>query len=569
MANNFIENVTQGLNGMGAFLGFNKVSSATILESLIASNEIKRVENIKTFRDYYNGYSIPYQTAEGELPYLNVSFALIEKSITWLVGNSPVIKGRKDIHSLTSELVDELLGNSGDAHFYRSSILEGSITGDCILKIDYDQNLNFGDGGYYLRVLDSSRTFVEYKNFRQGRNLNRVLMSWDELDDDGNISTYIELWDNETVKVYFGTEVKSTVITPDSPFQFELLTEEDFDDSGNSYAEYRHPFGELPFVHIPNILLSDNDYGRSDLHDIFILNREINEQLLSYKDNVDYHSNPVTVVYGASMKNVEKGADKIWSNLPTDAKVENLEVTQSFEMITKLIELLEKGVGLSGIPMHLLNSTTPTTSDTSAAAMRLAFLPLLEFTNRKSVSYSAGYKKAIEMSLRFMNATYDLGLESLDALDPKTAEKFAEFQDILGTEKIANFAKLRMVPFYKIDIKFVDYLPRNRSLDLADITLEIQNKLEDTEGALERLGVEDIEEKIENIIEDAQFRGEYDAIVAGAMTPDQATIESDNEESQNGESQSTKNSPAIIENSTGQSSDRTSAQRAMKGRGAL
>jgi hypothetical protein len=330
--------------------------------------------------------------------------------------------------------------------------------------------------------------------------------------------------------------------------------------------------------------------GKSDIQDDWVLNEELNEQLLSYKDNADYHGNPLTLMYGISAKNLEKGAGKVWGNLPTDGKIENLEVTQTFEMVQIYMDMLFKYSGLASIPTYILSLDKELTADTSNAAMRLAFLPAIEYTNIKKLTYGAGLKEVMEKSLRMLNIVLNLSLEVLNTQDSGVTEKLQVLgqkyieMGVKNAEAILNkISQMRMHPYYECKVTFKDHLPRNRALELVDIQTEMGMGLESLEGALVRLGVTDIEAKKSEIQRDMIYQAKIDrlkAIIADTANPIPENLTNDEvgEDAIDGqvyqptevmEGTPTETSPIKIEEDTGQSAERTMAQRALQGKGGI
>lgn len=586
--------VQRALTKISTILGINTKAASSTLEALLEAREAQRVAQVRKFRDYYDGNAIEYQTQEGDLPYMNICYSAIEKSVAWLVGSEPIVRARDDIQPVIDEIYQEVYENSGGHSLYREGVVEGSVTGDCHLQVAFEPRANYGRGGFVIRVLDSERTFVEYLNIGQRKELNRVMIIWDQLNEQGQTKTHIELWSRDYVQVWPPGPVASATVggvelESANQIEFDLYMDESSDDAGvrvddrgNEYVTYVNPYGELPFVHIPNIKVPHSVHGRSDLHDLWLINREYNEQLLSYKDNVDYHGNPLTLIFGASAKDVERGADKIWSNLPSEAKVENLEVTQTHEAILKYMDLLEKGIGHSAIPTYLLSTENPVQAETSAVAMRLAFLPLVELTDRKKITYGPGFAQAFEKAIKYTNDYFELGLDALDEVSPMTEQKLEELAGILNESQLEKIRSMRMVPYWKLALEFVDHLPRNRSLELTDIILELQNNLEDLPGAMKRLGVKNVEEKLASLIENTEFVAELEAIKQAATMqseappngdgsknpPDGQQTSNDAEANKGGQGKKkSRKSAQQVEQETGQSTERTSSQRVAKGKG--
>ena len=143
---------------------------------------------------------------------------------------------------------------------------------------------------------------------------------------------------------------------------------------------------------------------------------------------------------------------------------------------------------------------------------------------------------------------------------------------------------LRNHPFFECEVSFQDHLPRNRTLELADINVELMSNLESLEGALKRMGVTDIEAKLEEIARGKEFLSKLtrrSAIIENPEVdlpeedaePEIEEVEDDGSENENesggGEENNTEESPGSVEERTGQSAERTQAQRSMKGKGDL
>jgi hypothetical protein len=283
-------------------------------------------------------------------------------------------------------------------------------------------------------------------------------------------------------------------------------------------------------------------------------NREIDEQILSYKENVDYHANPVLLMYGVRAKDLEKGGRRTWAGLPLNSKIEYLKMEDTHESILKYIDILEGTVGVSGVSRDILNNKNIHVKDSSFASLRLAFLPIVELVERKTMTYAEGFAKAMEKAVRFTNKIYELGLESLDGHDPRLLERLEQSEGVVKKLNKEKFLALRMSPFYKTNVTFEDHLPRNRALEGAAIISEMGAGLEDIDSGLRRLGNNDVEAKKKEILKTAEFRAQYNKII----TPIQPEATAEPNQTQ---------TPELVEEKTGQSAERTVDQRNMKGKG--
>jgi hypothetical protein len=406
-----------------------KISALTVSRAIRTTNasitavlqkrEAERIGRVELYWRMYQGAHWEFVREEGEMPYVNLCQTFVNKSKSWLVGNPPEIRSSKKLQPILKHLYRELLENSGGPKFYDELCQVGGVAGDVIIRVGYDETVNEGEGGVAFKVMDMTRTFWEYSNVGQSKKLTRVMTIWDELMDNGRVQTIAEIWDDKEVRYYGYVDALGTLL----PGANKLFTEQenplDFvrQDEHGAALVLPNPYGELPFVHIKNIEMSNDSHGRSDLHDLWVLNKELNSALLSYKDNVDYHGNPLTLVFGIGLKDIEKGANKIWANLPTEGRVENLEVTQTFNMIQEYVKYMREFASVtSGIPEGSLGMQQPI-SNTSAAALQFQFLPLTEITRLKRLTYGEGIKMCYEKGLRFMNKIDKLGLDKLTGVD--------------------------------------------------------------------------------------------------------------------------------------------------------
>lgn len=550
------------------------------LYNTLAKSETFRIKKIQKYWDYYNHQhynQVSYR--EEDLPFFPYCTAFIQKVITWMVGTPPKYYSREDIAYIMDEMYSEILENSGDDMHY-NAVEMGSVTGDCLLAIQFDMLANEGSGGFAIKVIDSDKMFLEYRNVGQHRVLSRVLIFWEELDAQGNIIITAELWDEQNVIVYSsGPKLMPHLYLGNNLRQvsFPAFDSGMLNTKSNNVAVYENPYGELPFVHIKNLPSSRDVLGISDMDFLYPINLEMDEQILNYKENVDYHSNPILLMYNVRAKDLEKSGRRTWAGLPKDAKIEYLSLRDSHESILKYIDLLKEAVGLSGVSKEILNHNNLNFRDTSHASLRLAFLPLVELVERKTITYAEGFAKAMEKAIRFTNDVFELGLESLNGPNPRLIELLQANGAVETGIDLERFIALRSYPFYTTKVVFIDHLPRNKALENASIRAELEAGLESIDSALRRMGVNDVSRKKEDILKTAKFRGEYNRILQESMMPP-STENNVNVSEQPGASSGVgfndvvdeggdDRTPEQVEEETGQSAERTQDQRNMKGQG--
>ena len=232
-----------------------------------------------------------------------------------------------------------------------------------------------------------------------------------------------------------------------------------------------NPYGLIPFVQIKNFPIAGRPYGVGDLDDIIPLNIELNTKGSDISEIIDYHSAPITLVYGAKIGNLEKGANKVWGGLPKDSKVENLGMQGDLVASTQYTSEIKTSMcEIGGVPETVLGGASAI-SNTSGVALQYMNLPLIERTKIKRQCTSAGLKLVNKMILHISL------IEGLIELPPNISKK-----DFLDNEVILP-----------------DTLPKDDLIELQKIETEMKLGLECRHGAMERTGKDNIQSKIAEI----------------------------------------------------------------------
>lgn len=239
----------------------------------------------------------------------------------------------------------------------------------------------------------------------------------------------------------------------------------------NEIDRMKNPYGLIPFVQIKNFPVAGRSYGVGDIDDIIPLNVEYNLKRSDVSEIIDYHSAPITLVYGAKIGNLEKGANKVWGGLPKDAKVDNLRLEGDLVASSNYISDLKTSMcEVGGVPETVLGGASAI-SNTSGVALQYINLPLIERTRIKRLSTQKGLAKVNKLIL-------------FVALKEGLIEK---------PEDIA------MRDFLSNEVSLPDTLPKDALLELQQIQIEMTLGLECRHGAMERLSREDIPNKINEI----------------------------------------------------------------------
>lgn len=245
--------------------------------------------------------------------------------------------------------------------------------------------------------------------------------------------------------------------------------------------EKENPLGTIPIVHIPNYPLAGEYFGISDLSDIIELNREMNEKLTDISDIINYHGSPTTIVSGAKLKDLEKGANRIWA-LPENSKAYNLELDGDLTAASKHYQELRSAMlELSGTTEQSLGKFEGSVPP-SGVALQLQYLPMLEKRDVKVLTYGLG----IRLINRLILMTTELG----DSAFGKKMEK------LKGNK-------------YRNEVVFPDPLPQDERRELEMTKERLSMGISTRKRELEKMGYSQAE--IVDILEEAKEDALMDA----------------------------------------------------------
>ena len=194
------------------------------------------------------------------------------------------------------------------------------------------------------------------------------------------------------------------------------------------------PIGEIPVVHIPNYPLSGEYYGISDLSDVFELNRELNEKATDISDIINYHGSPTTIVSGAKLNDLEKGANRVWS-VPENSKVYNLELNGDLRAASEHYDkvrsaLLELSSTTEQALGHFEGSVPP-----SGVSLQLQYLPMLNKRDVKTTVYGLGIRLINRLILKMTAIGNSSFGEKLNALEGNPYRNEVIFPDPLPQDE--------------------------------------------------------------------------------------------------------------------------------------
>lgn len=335
-----------------------------------------------------------------------------------------------------------------------------SITGEAWVKVQYeapedlvDPFEEYPNGRVRLSVIPTQFVFPRFDDHDKDR-LNSLLIMYPIHTEretgllfKRTIDTtvvYKEMWTNDEIVVYEGKE------------EVDRMT---------------NPYGFIPFVQIKNFPIAGRTRGSSDLDDIIPLNVELNSKKSDVSEVIDYHSAPITLVYGAKIGNLEKGANKVWGGLPKDAKVENLGLQGDLTASSVYISDVKTAMcEIAGIPETVLGGANAI-SNTSGVALQYMNLPLIERTRIKRTCSKEGLEQ-VNKIIMFISMYHGL---------------------------IEKPEEITMKEFISNEVKIPDTLPKDELLELQKLQQEMTLGLECRHGAMERLGKDNIHKKLAEI----------------------------------------------------------------------
>lgn len=260
-------------------------------------------------------------------------------------------------------------------------------------------------------------------------------------------------------------------------------------------AEMPNPIKSVYCVHIRNFPAGNSIYGSDDVTEVAALNNAYTERLTDIGAIVNYHSAPITCVYGAKAGSLIRGPNKVWGNLPKDGKVENLELKTDLKAANDHLAKLKEGLHeLTGVP-EIAQGSQQAISNTSGVALHTMYLPLIERADTKQSIYGPGLMEVVVLCLKWCQE-----LDLMSFIDP--VEGTVEV--VLPLEKPEEWDDLRQ----NTEIRYPSPLPKDRLIEAQIQATLLTAKLQSRRQAMVALGVKDPDTLIEEISEESEKAAE-------------------------------------------------------------
>lgn len=439
-------------------------TTVMLLDSFVSPEDRDRLIKCREYWDFYEGYH--WEGIEDfDKPQITKNYCrpFVDKFVAFEFGLGFVVKSLYDLNQ-EEQPVTKFLNEVWDDNKKNLLCLElgqvKSVTGDGWIQVRFESPEELNDpfneykkGRIRVHVLPTEIVFPEYDQHDKDKLIKLTLAYPINVQDTGLLRKtkfkqvlYRQVWTNESIEEYHGHDL----IKDPMP----------------------NPYGTIPFVHIANTPIVGRTEGVSDLADLISLNTELNLKTSDVSEILDYHSAPVTVVYGAKISSLEKGAGKMWGGLPKDARIQNLELDSDLGASVSYIEDLKTAMHEVGrVPEGALGGSQAI-SNTSGVALHFVNLPLIEKTRTKRLTTGEGLQKVNKLILLF-GLIHEMITKPQDAKD-----------------------------FFKTDVDFPDTLPKDELILLQQLQMEMQLGLESRRGAMKKMGKEDIETTIAQADED-------------------------------------------------------------------
>lgn len=454
-------------------------TSFALLEGELTNKEIDRLKRIRRNWNFYEGYHWEdFPSQDGTELTINYCRAFVNKIVSFELGKAFSFTTRKEYEKdaitkdgrTTFQYLEDVWEDNNQYQFCTEFGQMKSVTGEAWIQVRF------------ISPEEMKDPYGKYPNGRVQISLMPSEVIWPEYDPHDR-KKLVRLTVMYTYKRIKRTGILGRKTTEDVLYK-QIWTDEECvvqDGAKSEPVVYPNKYGIIPFVCIPNMTIACRTGGYSDLEDVIPLNMEYNMKNSDVSEIIDYHAAPVTVVYGAKIGNLEKGANKMWGGLAKDAKVENLELQGDLSASTNFINELKKSMcEVAGVPESVLGGAQ-SISNTSGVALQYMNLPLIEKCNMKRQN------------------TED-GLERLNSLILLVS---------LCEGLVFKPEKIPTADFFFTDVDLPDTLPKDELVELERIQAEMKAGLECRENAMRRIGKENITELLDKIDGDIERHPEF------------------------------------------------------------
>lgn len=428
----------------------------------LPEEDLKRLKEYEKFWNFYLGYHYEFIPTDEDAPQLveNWCRRFVDKYVSTEFNNGFIFKFNKEVEDSILPFLNSVWEDNDGSQLMLNIGQGKSVTGDAYVQVYFEPPSEIDDpfgaypkGRIRLFAIPSNIVFPKYK--------------------DGYNNSYDAL---ESVSIIYNVERDPN--SPDGRREAVVKYEYTKDtitrsEDGKADEVVANPYGIIPIVHFRNLPLSGSNFGQSDLEDVIPLNVELNLKSSNLSEILAYHAAPTTIVSGARINQLERGANNVWGGLPKDSKVYNLELKGDLSASTKYIDDIKTTMfEVACMPKIALGGEMPP-ANFSGSAYQIAFMPLLDLIKTKQI----------------MTAT-SVGLIN------KLILKVGMYEGLF-TAPTDDMFKV-----YSHTIVFGDALPRDMAQELQNVQLELKAGLISRRAAMQRLNIDYIDQELTDIEKD-------------------------------------------------------------------
>lgn len=338
----------------------------------LATNRLNRY---RTFFRFYNGKHHLHEYQDGEKkPTKNFCRIIADKATEFYVAKGWKVKAHQG-NELVADILNLALDNAGFTTSTTAMKQLASITGDGFMYVSvrtHDAEGTPLPKSQWTPTLTPLNPGYCFPLFGENGEIKQILIQY-------------PLGTNPVNETLF-----SLVITPKT---YQLF----HGDSPLSPPQ-PNPFGRVNVVHFPNLPSPGSIFGQSELEDVVTLNESYNTTMFALERIIRYHAEPTTIIQGAKASNLEKGANRVWSNLPADAKVYNLESSTSLSELREYMKMLRQDMcEVSSTPAVCLDGSELPHSNTPGVTMEFMYKPLIDKTLRSWNTHRRPWKEVLKL----------------------------------------------------------------------------------------------------------------------------------------------------------------------------
>lgn len=466
-----------GFERMRSWLSGDYNSTLLSLTGEIDDRWQQRLNRIREAWDFYEGYhwqNLPMQ--DSTQISINYCRAFVNKFVAFELGKAFTF-------TVHNNLVEPTVTEDGRTLFqYLEDVWEDNGQYPWCIKMGQLKSVT-GEAWVHVSYEGADEVFDPFGEYTEGRvrlillPTNTVFAEYDPHDSTHLIKlTVLYVYKKQITEGIAGRKREEDTVYRQIWTDKEILTQ----DGREEPVVIKNRYGVIPFVQMKNLEIVGKSEGVGDLDDIIPLNVEYNMKQSNISEIIDYHASPTTVVYGAKIGNMEKGANKMWGGLPKDAKVANLEMQSDSNLANEYVDKLKLSMcEVGGIPETVLGGAQ-SVSNTSGVALQYINLPLIERTRMKTQLTESGLEQINKMIIL---------VSMCEGLIDKP-------------EGVSNR------DFFHTECEIPDTLPKDTLIELQQLQMEMTMGIESRRGALKRMGRENIEEKIKEVDSDREAHPE-------------------------------------------------------------